>query len=110
MDNLYLVLSLIFQGCWFASPDLMNVYFTVPIRVEVRKWLRFIWKDRFYLYTCISLGLPSAPRIFTRLLNSFMAHLRTVGITASIYFDDLLLLAPTREVVGGSCYVCLSVT
>ena len=55
------------------------------------------------------LGLPSAPRIYSRLLNSFMAHLRTVGFTASIYIDGLLLLAPSREVVGGSCCVCLSV-
>ena len=101
MDNLYSVLPMISQGCWFASLDLMNAYLTVPVRMEDRKWLRFLWKDKLYQYTCMPQGLTSAPRIFTRLLKPIMAHLRSVGITAIIYIDDVLLLAPSREELAG---------
>ena len=97
MDGLASVLPLISPGCWFASLDLMDAYFSVPVALSDRKWLRFRWYDRIYQYTCMPQGLTSAPRIFTRLLKPIMSHFRSLGITTMIYIDDCLVIAPTAE-------------
>ena len=99
MDNLPTILPLISQGCWFASLDLMNAYFSVPVSVEDRRWLRFRHYGRLYQYTCLPQGLTSAPRIFTRLLKPIMGHFRAIGISAIIFIDDCLIIAPSREVL-----------
>ena len=107
MDSLSSVLPLISQYCWFASLDLMNAYFSVPVSVADRSWLRFWWYDRLYQYTCLPQGLTSAPRIFTRLLKPIMGHLRAVGITAVIYIDDCLIIASSEgELLDHVRYAC----
>ena len=99
MDSLTTILPLITQDCWFASLDLMNAYFSVPVTVKDRRWLRFWHYDKLFQYTCLPQGLTSAPRIFTRLLKPIMGHLRSIGITAIIYIDDCLIIAPSKEAI-----------
>ena len=108
MDSLDHVLPLITPGCWFASLDLMNAYFSVPICPADRKWLRFRWYGRVYHYTCLPQGLTLAPRVFTKLLKPVLGHLRSVGITAIIYIDDCLIIAPSEAELSCTVY-CPSV-
>ena len=97
MDSLVSILPLITPGCWFASLDLLNAYFSVPVCPSDRRWFRFRWRDEVYQYTCLPQGLSSAPRTFTKLLKPVMGHLRSVGITAIIYIDDCLIIASSEE-------------
>lgn len=58
---------------------------------EHRKYLRFIWRNKVYQYTCHAQGLASAPRIFTKLLKPVFATLRRLGHVIIGYIDDSLL-------------------
>ena len=47
-------MHLISKNCYFASVDLCDAYYSVPIAPEHRKYLRFIWKQQMYEFTCLS--------------------------------------------------------
>ena len=68
MDSLKTVTDLITQGCYMASVDIKDAYYTVPIATD-QQFLKFRWRDKLYQYTCLPNGLASAPRIFTKLLK-----------------------------------------
>ena len=76
MDSLKCVTSLMTQGCYMASVDTRDSYYTVPVALEHQKYLKFTWRDKLYQYTCLTNGLASAPRIFTKLLKPVFKVLR----------------------------------
>ena len=65
MNTFRTALKLIRPGCFMASVDLTEAYYSIPIAEEDRKLLRFQWKGKYYQFTCLPNGLSSAPRIFT---------------------------------------------
>ena len=65
MDTFRTALKVIPPGCFMASVDLKDAYFSIPIAEEDRKRLMFQWKGKCYQFTCLPNGLSSAPRIFT---------------------------------------------
>ena len=71
--------------------DLKDAYYSVPVAVEYRKYLRFHFQDATYELQCLPFGLSSAPRAFTKLVKPVIAILRISGIRVVIYLDDLLL-------------------
>ena len=77
--------------------DFKDAYFSVFVRPEERKWLRFMWKGKHFQFTCLPQGLTSAPRIFTKLLKPVLSHLRKLGMTVSGYLDDCIFLAASEE-------------
>ncbi|XP_077991021.1 uncharacterized protein LOC144445357 [Glandiceps talaboti] len=89
MDTLETALRLITPGCYMASVDLKDAYYTVPIAKEHQKYL---WKGQLFQYTCLPNGLASAPRMFTKLLKPMYATLRKLGYTSMGYSDDSLLV------------------
>ena len=78
MDSLKCVTSLMTQGCYTASVDTRDAYYTVPVALEHQKYLKFTWRDKLYQYTCLTNGLASAPRIFTKLLKPVFKVLRHI--------------------------------
>ena len=76
MDSLKCVTSLMTQGCYMASVDTKDAYYTVPVALEHQKYLKFTWKDKLYRYTCLPNGLASVPRIFTKHLKTVFKILR----------------------------------
>ena len=46
MDTLKSAILLTKQNCWFASLDLKDAYFSIPVRKRDRKMLKFIWKGK----------------------------------------------------------------
>ena len=52
MESLNTAMHLISKNCYFASVDLCNAYYSVPIASEHRKYLRFNWKQQTYEFTC----------------------------------------------------------
>ena len=92
MDTLCTALKLIRPGCFMASVDLKDAYYSIPIAEEDRKFLMFEWKGQYYQYTCLPNGLSSAPRVFTKILKPVYAHLRSIGHTCMGHIDDSSLI------------------
>lgn len=57
--------------------DLKDAYLTVPVRAEHQPFLRFRCRDQFYQFVCLSLGLSSAPRLFTKLLETSVRKIKS---------------------------------
>lgn len=87
------------QGnCFFITIDFNDAYFSVHIQPEDRKWLRFVWKNQPFQFTCLPQRLTSAPRIFTKLLKPFSHH-RKHGILIVCYIDYCILMAPSAALL-----------
>ena len=91
METLESIVNLIRPGCFMASLDLKDAYYSVPVAMEDRPFLRFQWEDTLYQFSCLPMGLTSAPRIFTKIMKPVLASLRLLGHTNAIYIDDLYL-------------------
>lgn len=91
MEDSRLAMRLIQPGYFMASLDLQDAYFMLPIACESRKFLRFLFDNVYYEFTCLPFGLNLAPRVFTKLLKPVLANLREKGFLSVAYLDDLLL-------------------
>lgn len=97
MDNILTALKLMRPKCFMASVDLKDAYYSVPIALEDRKFLKFEWKGAYYQYTCLPNGLACAPRLFTKILKPIYAHLHSVGHVSMGHIDDSFLVGYTRS-------------
>jgi len=71
MDTLKTVTRIIKPGCFMASVDIQDAYYTVPIHSDHQKYLKFMFNGTLYQYTCLPNGLSSAPRILQNCLSQF---------------------------------------
>ena len=90
-----LVRDLLQPNDWMGKIDLKDAYFVIPIWENHQKFLRFLWKDSLMEFACLSFGLASAPRIFTKLMKPVFALLRRSVIRLIIYLDDILFMNQT---------------
>ena len=95
MDSLQAATELMKPGCFMASIDLKDAYYSVPIHHDFQKYLKFKFDGKLYPYTCLPNGLSSAPGLFTKLMKPVYATLREQGHTNLGYIDDSLLLGET---------------
>ena len=61
MDSLQTIIKLVTPNCFMASIDMKDAYYSIPVKSEDRKYLRFKWEDQFYEFTCLPNGLSCAP-------------------------------------------------
>ena len=97
MTSLQTAVDMLRQDCWMGSVDLKDAYYSVPIAVEFRKFLRFMWKGRLLQFVGMPNGLSSAPRLFTKLLTPVFAGLREQGHECFPYIDDSFVVADSSE-------------
>ena len=97
METLDSAICLIQSDCFFASLDLKDAYFSVPIAQEHRKFLRFQWRGVLYEFCVLPFGLSSAPRVFTKILKPMIAYLRNLGFVSCNYIDDALLIGSNYD-------------
>ena len=97
MDNIESCVHLMKPGCFMASIDLSDAYFSVPVDRSHQKYLKFLWKGKLYQFTCLAQGLACAPRVFTKLLKPVYAYLRLKGHVSSRYLDDSFLEGDNSE-------------
>ena len=95
MDTLEAAVNMMRPGCFMASVDLKDVYYNFPIHASHQKYSKFWFDGALYKYTCLPIGLASAPRIFTKLLKPVYATLRSMGHLNSGYIDDSYLQGDT---------------
>ncbi|XP_066305375.1 uncharacterized protein [Branchiostoma lanceolatum] len=96
-ESLELVKELWRQGDYMVTLDLKDAYFTIPIWLQDRKFLRFSWRNQLWEFQCLPFGLTTAPRVFTKVLRPVVAILRKQGLLIVIYLDDLIILARSPE-------------
>ena len=76
METLQSIIRLVEKNCYMASLDLKDAYYMVGVSPSHRKYLRFMWKDVLYQFTCLPNGLSSCPRKFTKLLKPPLTELQ----------------------------------
>lgn len=66
MDSLHTATNLIVPKVFMASIDLQNAYFTFPVLMEDRKFLKFRWHDQLWRFVGLPMGISVAPRYLTK--------------------------------------------
>ena len=100
MDTLEAAVNMMRPGCFMASVDLKDVYYNFPIHASHQKYSKFWFDGALYKYTCLPIGLASAPRIFTKLLKPVYAILRSMGISIQGILTILIYKAtPPRNAI-----------
>ena len=90
MESLHIEGRALFQSCaWGGTCDLSQAYYHVDIHEEHQTFLGFEWEGKFYCYTVLPFGLSTAPRIFTKIMKTPVAHLRSLGCKLIAYLDDI---------------------
>ena len=75
---------------YFVSLDLKDAYLSVPIDINDRIYLKFLWKWVLYQCNALIFGLASAPRVFTK-INETYFYIRQREISSFHYIDDSLI-------------------
>ena len=70
MESRTCAIQLMKKNCYMASIDLTDAYYTVPVAVEHRKYLRFFWRNRLFQYTCLPNGLASETKILYKTIET----------------------------------------
>lgn len=83
------------DGEWFTSLDLKDAYFHVPICVDHRPFMRFVFQGQAYQFKVHLFGL-SLPRVFTRVVAAALSPYQAAGLKTLPYLDDWLICAPDR--------------
>ena len=97
METLKSAINLMTPGCYMASIDFKDAYYSVPIYEPHRKYLRFRFDGEMYEFTCLPNGLSSGPRLFTHVTKPMFATLREQGFLVTPYIDDTLLFGNTVD-------------
>ena len=64
------------ENCFMGSVDLAHAYFSIPVALADRRFMKFEWNDKMYQFAILPNGLSSAPCIFTKILKPIYAQLR----------------------------------
>lgn len=69
MSNIHTALALVVPGVFMTSIDLQDAYYTFPIHMQDRKFLKFRWKGHLWRFRALPMGIACAPIIFTKLIT-----------------------------------------
>ena len=69
MEDLKVVADSLRPLDFMCKIDLRDAYFAIPIHLVHHKLLCFQFKNVTYQFKCLSFGLTSAPRVFTKVLK-----------------------------------------
>lgn len=97
MDSLGTAINLMNTNCYFASIDLKDAFFSIPVKQSDRKYLRFTWNGTLYQFTCLAEGLSTHPRVFTKIMKCVFSDLRKKGHCNTGYIDDSLLIGQSYD-------------
>lgn len=77
----------ILPSMWTTSLDLSDAYFHIPICHSYRRYLRFVWNNRVYQFRALPFRLSTAPLVFTKDMQTAIAHLHSQAIQIHSYLD-----------------------
>ena len=99
MESNQSVLNSIQRGDWMVSMDMKDAYFHIPINLQSRKYLRFVFHSKTYQFRAMCFGLSTAPQVFTRVLAPLARIVHLAGYKILLYLDDWLIIGKSREEV-----------
>ena len=79
------------RGAYLASIDIKDAFYSVPIHIEHKKYLKFMWDGKIYQFSAMPNGYCDAMRVFTKLLKPIFSTMREEGFESVIYVDDSFL-------------------
>ena len=97
MDTVWSAIRMLRPGCYMASIDLKNAYYSVLVHPDHQKYLKFYWKGKLYQYTCFPNGLAFCPKKFTKLMKPIFATLRIHRYLSVGFIDDSYLRGDSYE-------------
>ena len=90
MEALHIEGRALFHGCDYGGTcDISQAYYHIDMHESAWPYLGFEWAGRFFCYKVLPFGLSTAPRIFTMVMKTPMALLRSRGCNVMAYLDDL---------------------
>ena len=92
MDTIQTALKLIQSGCFMASVDLKDAYYSISVAEEHQTFLKLYWEDCYFQFTYLPNGLACAQRLFTKVLKPVYAHIRSMGHICMGHIDDSLIV------------------
>ena len=103
-----------FQACLASSHackiDLSNAFWHISVHKNYRRYLAFSFDNVKYVWKAMPFGLRIAPYLFCKLMQPVINHLRTkFNIYIFYYLDDILILAPSKEIAIQHCKIVLEV-
>ena len=88
MHSLQTCIDLIEEGCFMASIDNRNAFFTIPMNPDFTKFLKFQVENDIFKFVCLPMGFRDSPRLFGKILKCVLAKLHSKGHISSVYIDD----------------------
>ena len=91
MESIKHVIAMIQPGCWMATIDLKDAYYSVPVGEISTKLLKFVLDSEIFRFVALPNGYRDAPRIFTKIMKPVFGTLRNSGYASVVYIDDSYL-------------------
>ena len=99
MDTLETAIKLIRSSCFMTSIDLQDTYYSIPVALEHQKVL--------YAFSSLPMGLPSSPRIFTKVMKPVFAYLRSTFFHTCLgHIDDSFYVEDSYSECEFSHFTC----
>ena len=90
MEALHIEGRALFHGCDYGGTcDISQAYYHIDMHESAWPYLGFEWAGRFFCYKVLPFWLSTALRIFTMVIKTLMALLRSRGCNVMAYLDDL---------------------
>lgn len=93
------VLGMLGKGWFMVTLDLLDGYHHVEIEEDSRKFLGLRWLGKWYRWRALPFGGSFSPRVFTKIIRTFLKKWRKAGLFVTAYVDDFLIAGPTLEAV-----------
>lgn len=102
METLAWALKLLFPRAFLASVDVGDAFHSVPLHPDDRPYMAFCIREEdgttsTWRYCTLPMGASPSPAYFARMLKVALRDIRAEGIVLVIYCDDILIIAPSRE-------------
>ena len=76
MEDMKVAADILRPQDFMCEIDLKDAYFAVPIHPEHQTLLCSQFQNVTYHFKCLPFGLPSAPRVFTKVLKPLVDFVR----------------------------------
>ena len=97
-------------GYYFASLDLTDAYYSIPLHPSAWPFVRFVWRGVTYEYMTLLFGLASSPRVFTKMVTAAVKFLKVVFlIWLTGYIDDFMIMAKDPMTCMVHTHICILV-
>ncbi|KAK0417299.1 hypothetical protein QR680_012929 [Steinernema hermaphroditum] len=96
MESISSLRSLLTQGDFMIKIDMKGAFFGIPMAPSSQPYLSICFADNYYCFTALLFGLSLAPYVYTKVMRTVAAWLRSQGIRLIVYLDDWLFLEQSR--------------